>query len=306
LAKSATKQATSHVGDLLDRIGEAHKAGKPKKAIYETKRYLQSFDARYLACVAAYKGLRPPRRPPISQLPAIAERLNAWTSSTEPVILYLKEKEPLPLNQGEMRIVLDFGFENRALQQLVLPALKAQADDLIHPNQYPMRGTQAAIKRAADLMREGYGWAIELDTNDCYPSFDGQKVADLLPLPKQVTRSVLLGQYLYLIQFSKSSQPRSSQHPHPPKHTRSEHFIRPFYLSSTTRSKQPIQSCSSGVDEFIFATEFAVARRGLPQGSATSPLVVEMLLAPVLASLPCRYLQPVAVPSRHIPPGRFD
>ncbi len=37
----------------------------------------------------------------------------------------------------------------------------------------------------------------------------------------------------------------------------------------------------------MFATEFAVARRGLPQGSATSPLVVEMLLAPVLASLPC-------------------
>jgi hypothetical protein len=148
LAKSATRQATSHVGNLLDRIAETHKAGKRKKALYETKRYLQSFDARYLACVAAYKGLRPPRRPAIHQLPAIAERLNAWVTSTEPVTLYLKEKEPLPLNQAEVRIVLDFGFENRALQQLVLPALKAQADDLIHPNQYLMRGTQAAIKRS--------------------------------------------------------------------------------------------------------------------------------------------------------------
>ncbi len=96
LAKSSTKQATSHVGDLLDRIAEAHKAGKRKKALYETQRYLQSFDARYLACVAAYKGLRPPRRPPIHQLPAIAKKLNTWASSTEPVTLYLKEKEPLP------------------------------------------------------------------------------------------------------------------------------------------------------------------------------------------------------------------
>ncbi len=36
----------------------------------------------------------------------------------------------------------------------------------------------------------------------------------------------------------------------------------------------------------LFADEFAEARRGLPQGSAVSPLVTELLLAPVLSQLP--------------------
>ncbi len=216
--------------------------------------------------------------------------------------LYLKEKEPLPLNQAEVRIVFDFGFENRALQQLVLPALKAQADDLIHPNQYLMRGTQAAIKRVADLIREGYAWAIELDIDDCYPSFDGQKVADLLPLPEQVTRSVLLGQYLNLrINPDLSFESGDSTSFNSASHLSPGHLSTLTHLSTShqsTPSNHPTSHllqetnnsfslADSGVDEFMFATEFAVARRGLPQGSATSPLVVEMLLAPVLASLPC-------------------
>jgi hypothetical protein len=36
----------------------------------------------------------------------------------------------------------------------------------------------------------------------------------------------------------------------------------------------------------FFAEDIAEARRGIPQGSAVSPLVAEMLLAPVLAQLP--------------------
>jgi hypothetical protein len=39
-------------------------------------------------------------------------------------------------------------------------------------------------------------------------------------------------------------------------------------------------------DKDIWPDEFADARRGFPQGSATSPLAVEMLLAPLFSELP--------------------
>ncbi len=95
-------------------------------------------------------------------------------------------------------------------------------------------------------------WAIESDIRHCYPSIDGQKIGGLLPIPEQVTRSVLLGGSLNLSICSKLS----------------------FNLAYP------------GADEHYYATEFATARRGLPQGSAASPLVAEMLLAPLLADLP--------------------
>ena len=107
--------------------------------------------------------------------------------TTEPVILSFKEKEDKP---GHFRSLLDFGIENRVLQYLVLGALKARAN--LHPNQYAMKGSHAAIRRVAELMANGYEHAVEIDIKDCFPSFDGEKVPDLLSLPKRVTKSVLL------------------------------------------------------------------------------------------------------------------
>ena len=148
-------------------------------------------------------------------------------------------------------IILEFGLENRALQLLVLRLLKAQAD--LHPNQYLMRGTHAAIERVVELLRDGYTWAIETDIYNCYPSFDGEKVPELLPIPKEVTRRVLLcGTYTLLLHSG---------------------IIGP--------ADQP------GEDDKLIASDlFADARRGLPQGSAASPLAVEMLLAPMFHKLP--------------------
>jgi hypothetical protein len=63
-----------------------------------------------------------------------------------------------------------------------------------------MRGTHAAIERVVELLNAGYAWAIETDIHNCYPSFDGEKVPELLPVPKEVTRRVLLcGTYTILL-----------------------------------------------------------------------------------------------------------
>src|SRR5665811_2624908 len=115
-----------------------------------------------------------------------ARGLDAWKGTQELVILRLKEKDKSP---GVYRDIKEFGIQNRALQYLVLPLLKVQAN--LHPNQYGMIGTHAAVKRVAELMTQGYVWAMETDLKDCYPSFDGEKIQGILPLPKKVTQHIM-------------------------------------------------------------------------------------------------------------------
>lgn len=115
-------------------------------------------------------------------------------------------------------------------------------------------GTHAAIERVAALMAEGYVWAVETDIKDCFPSFQGEKVQELLPLPKKVTRSVLLCASLNLsLGHNSIFGPADPGDP-------------PY--------------------EEVFPEVFAAARQGIPQGSAASNLVTEILLASVFDQLP--------------------
>jgi hypothetical protein len=184
--KPNPKKARSRVEKMLGQIAAAHKAGKHKKAEHLSIVYLRSFDARYVAVLEAYKALKPRHRPAPKSLPAIARGLDAWKGTQEVVILRLKEKDKSP---GVYRDIKEFGIENRALQYLVLPLLKVQAN--LHSSQYGMIGTHAALKRVAELMTQGYVWAIETDLKDCYPSFDGEKIQGFLPLPKKVTQRIM-------------------------------------------------------------------------------------------------------------------
>ena len=235
-------KAERRVSGMLEQIRVAHQAGKQKRADYLTQQYLQSLDAKDVAVEQARRKLKLHRRPSASKLPAIAECLNPWQGTMEPVILSFKEKASKP---GQFRPVLDFGIENRALQHLVLGALNARAD--LHPNQYAMRGSHSAIRRVAELMANGYEHAVEIDIKNCFASFDGEKVPDLLPLPKRVTKSVLLNGSHNLMYHS--------------------------YWSSYFGTASP------EAHDVLYAEEHVGAQRGFPQGSAASPLAVEMLLA---------------------------
>ncbi len=184
-----------------------------------------------------------------ARYPAVARSLNAWAGSDEKVLIRIRQK---PGNPHRFRTILEFGLENHALQLLVLRVLKAQAD--LHPNQYLMRGTHAAIEKVVGLLKDGYAWAIETDIHNCYPSFDGEKVPEFLPIPKEVTRNVLL--------------------------------CGTYSLTTTIQAHVGPADQPGEDDELIASDLFADARQGLPQGSAASPLAVEMLLAPLLHKLP--------------------
>jgi len=196
----------------------------------------------------AYKALKPRHRPARKSLPAIARGLDAWKGTQELVILHLKQKEESP---GDYRDIKEFGIENRALQYLVLPLLKVQAN--LHPNQYGMIGTHAALIRVAELMTQGYDWAMETDLEDCYPSFDGEKIQGFWPLPKKVT----------------------------------QHIMCCASLNISLGNDGIFGPADDDVDdEYVFPDLFVDARRGIPQGSAASPFAVEMLLSSVFDQLP--------------------
>jgi hypothetical protein len=194
--------------------------------------------------------MKPGRRPPKKQLPSIAAGLNAFKGTPEEVSLIFTRKRS---NPNEFRLTLDFGIENRALQYLVLSVLYVIAN--LHARQFGVRGgVPAAISHARDAMKAGFVCATEIDIQRCFQSFDGDRITKLIPFPKKVVKHVLTGRYLNI------TLP-----------THHHHILGP---ADTEKAKVLLEQC------------LAAARQGMPQGSAASPLLAEMLLAPLLSQLP--------------------
>ena len=250
--KTAYRRASKREWKMRLRIRAAHDAGKKKRAAYLTSRYLNSYDAKYAATVNANRTLKPHRRVPLEKLPEIAAKLDPWRGSAEEVIVHFKPKRS---NEHEFRPIMDFGIENRGLQILVRRVLQAQAD--IHPHQFSAHGGRpAAGKTIVEALDEGYVWAAEIDIINCFSSFDGERVAGLLPVPEEVTQKVITARHLNI------------------KPGNINNWIGPANESVDNEE-------TSGP----LADALAEARRGLPQGSAVSHLVVDLLLATTISNL---------------------
>ena len=191
------------------------------------------------------------RRPKKTELETIAKSLNAFQGTQEEVRLRLIKK-----GANTFRPTLDFGIENRALQHLVLSVLYAIAE--LHPRQFATRGgVPAAIAQVMDAMRAGYVHVREIDIKDFYASFDGNKLVELVPVQKKVIEKVLLSEHLNIVPSKL-------------------HHIKSCFGAADT-----VQGVVSPLEKYL-----AEARRGIPQGSAASPLLAEMLLAPLLFQVP--------------------
>jgi len=250
------KMVQEHEQALSAKLRRVDTKGKSKKAEYWTRCYLQSFDARLVATERAFRSLPLHRRPPMSRVPDIAANLRPWRGTDEEVALSFPPKET---NPDEVRTIMNFGIENRALQYQVLHALEAGAKT--HPMQFATRGgTRAAIKAARNALLGGHHWAAEIDISSCYPSFDEERLSGLLPVPKEVVEKVILSRDLNLTPDRK--------------------WLRNSFGVGYSGSEAEILFSS------LYEDEIEAARRGIPQGSAVSPLVAECLLAPVLAQMP--------------------
>src|SRR6266540_31569 len=123
-------QAKGHVRAMLHDVRSAHLAGKHKKAKHRIRRYLNSHHARLVAAELARRAMKPHPQLPKALVPSIASGLDPWVGTTEEVRVNMIPKDS---GYGDYRLTMDFGPENRALQHLILGALKVIAD--LHPHQ---------------------------------------------------------------------------------------------------------------------------------------------------------------------------
>lgn len=244
-----------HVAKLLMRIRIAKELGRAKEFRHWTGTYLNSFDARLAAVQRANRRRKLGDRLDTATVRTIAAGLDAWKGTDEPMLVHQKPKTS---NPGSFRTYMAFGIQNRALQYLVLRLLEQVA--CIAPYQYTVRGgLHASIKHVAKVMSAGPIWAVEVDVVDCYQSFDGEKLKDLLPVPKVVSAQVLIAEHLnlkggHIVDITKSG---------------------PFGPAGDPKSST-----------MAIEGTLAAARRGIPQGSAASPFIAETMLAIALRKVP--------------------
>jgi hypothetical protein len=243
-----------HVAKLLTRIRDAKELGQVKKLRHWTGAYLNSFDARLAAVQRANRRRKLNERLDTATVLKVAAGLDAWQGTDEPVLVHSKPKTS---NPDSFRTYMAFGIENRALQYLVLPLLEQVA--CIPPYQYTVRGgLHASIKHVVKAMSTGPVWAVEIDVVDCYQSFDGKKLKDLLPVPEEVSEHVLISEYLNLKGGNLAGIIKSG----------------PFGPAGGPKASMTPEET------------LAAARRGIPQGSAVSPFIAETMLAIALGEVP--------------------
>jgi len=247
------KRAEKQEKKLFKAVQTAHKAGQMVHAQKLVKRYLISWAPKYVAVVEAHRKMPNHHKKTGMVAGTIASRMNSFEGTGEPVTLHFKTKG----TDDDFRPIMDFGIENRALQHLVLRVLEAQTN--LHPSQYGTReGVTGAGQEVLKNLDAGFAYTAEIDIRDCFPSVGVKVLSDHLPIPKKVTDHVVISQHLHLIPGNIK-----------------------FFLGDP-RDGADIELDVS--DPLYQAIE--EGRQGIPQGSATSSLIAEMLFAPVLSALP--------------------
>jgi hypothetical protein len=238
---AGSARARAHLKVRLTAIQKAHRTGD-RQLGFLIQQYLNSFDALLAATRLAASKMPWYRRPKETELKTIAGSLNAFQGTQEEVRLRLIRK-----SANTFRPTLDFGIENRALQHLVLSVLYAIAE--LHPRQFATRGgVPAAIAQVMDAMKDGYVHVREIDIKDFYASFDRNKLVELIPVQKKVIERVLLSDHLTIIP------------------SKLHHILSRFGAADKN------QGAVAPLEKYL-----AEARRGIPQGSAASPLLAELL-----------------------------
>lgn len=246
------KRASKSERKLIRKIQAAVSAGQRERARVETKRYLRSHAPKVCAVHRASRKVRAGLE--IEQINAIAEQLDTWTGSEERAIA-----RPLVRDDGRIRLTCRYGLENRALQALISRVLDAHTPD--GTNRYERKGrgrNRAAQEIIRLIIEESCLFVMVADIVDCYPSFNIDRMGQLLPLPRRVTQSVV------------ARRPRNLL---PTRRTR--HVPQLGYRRPRTSTE------ANSVHRMI---------SGLPQGSAASPFIERFLLGDALSVSDRAYL----------------
>lgn len=173
---------------MYRQVSAAVESGNPRRAQRLIRMYVLAFDVR-LAALAAENKRQDWRRKrlasgefgedrslPPTQVVALANQLNMLTPSAERVRL-----KPVAKQKGGVRIVCQFGLEQKARQRIlrrVLMLLRAKLANC----QFLLVGRPAALTRVVDeAVGRGHRFAAELDVTNQFGSFDEGAVTRFLP-----------------------------------------------------------------------------------------------------------------------------
>lgn len=142
---------------------------------------------------------------------------------------------PRKKKSGDVRVTLEFGIKHRTAQDIVARVMGAH----LRPRkfQYTYRGHCKAIADAKKLLAAGYIYAARLDIADHFGSFKLEELAPELPLPWKLVEYAVCARQMKVVLDQETGQTHAPTFPHTPMDL------------------------------------LNLARRGLPQGSACSPII---------------------------------
>ena len=146
------------------------------------------------------------------------------------------------------RPICQFGQVNRARQSMLRKLLTATVD--LDARQFAVTagGRQVACARVLDRLRNGYTFAMEVDIKDFFPSISREWLCQNLGIDRKMAEGVILSQQATFRPGDRVE----------------------YRLSVCTGSTSLLES----------------ARRGLTQGASHSPIVAEMVVGKVMATVP--------------------
>lgn len=161
---------------------------------------------------------------------------------------------------GGTRTVCDFGLRSRAIQYLLKPFLEVCGAAKDHQYGFCGRSRDDLALYVKAQVERGYPFAVILDIANCFGSFNGDAVANHLPLPCRVADNHVTVRQQRLRRRSRHSRSRNNSAPRGI-----------VVLSGANPSPGALRPMVLG---------------GIPQGSAVSNLVAASLLADLIDVVP--------------------
>ena len=277
-AKALVRRALVREGKMrakLGRLATGCNSGRDFQRVY-----LRSFPAKVAAVVAAAKALRVGYTD--AELIELAKAIDPFRGTREEVRMRAKPKP------GGYRPITSFGIKNKALQFLV----RSAAEPFIHlnPAQFDARGrggNPAACRRILELLGQGYIYVVVADIEGNFNALRSEGVKEILPLPPAVTEAVIMARSLninpnqrrYQDEQSSGSRRRGTT-PKAPWTPTGSIPIDLRTLGVITRQAKSGLKHPSRLKETM-----RKGRRGVSQGSVSSPLFSDAIHEPMVARI---------------------
>jgi hypothetical protein len=178
----------AHANDLVEKYALALPVGG--KQLKNTMHTLTgSFAVRFISAIEANAHLPIPHRKTLTELADLANALHLEKPCDEKVSV-----AAFPKSKGGFRPVCNFGIRHRTAQQVA----RLMLGKIVKPQpwQYDWRGVDRVIERLQTAFSAGQNYAIHLDIQNFYGSFDHKALREALPLPKRMIDHYLVGRKL--------------------------------------------------------------------------------------------------------------